>query len=163
MLEIEFDAGPVSAWLQTRPSAIRSGMKRALRRVGTAVQGSAIEIFRQRGVGRSLFGQKPSGARKLISRSKLREREGEFVQPIKLKGLAAIQEKGGRTRAHVIRAREGGRLSFRIGGKPIFIRQVRHPGSNMPAIPFAQRAASRHVGLLAQEMDKELARVVEPR
>jgi phage virion morphogenesis protein len=45
---------------------------------------------------------------------------------------AAIQQFGGRTRAHTITARKGKALAF--GG--IFRRSVRHPGSNIPARPF---------------------------
>lgn len=45
---------------------------------------------------------------------------------------AAIHQFGGRTRAHTITARKGKALAF--GG--IFRRQVRHPGSNIPARPF---------------------------
>lgn len=45
---------------------------------------------------------------------------------------AAIQQLGGRTRAHTITARKGKALAF--GG--IFRRSVRHPGSSIPARPF---------------------------
>jgi len=45
---------------------------------------------------------------------------------------AAIQQLGGRTRAHTITARKGKALAF--GG--IFRRSVHHPGSNIPARPF---------------------------
>jgi phage virion morphogenesis protein len=48
------------------------------------------------------------------------------------KVYAAIQQFGGRTRAHVIRAKNKRALSF--GG--ILVRQVNHPGSNIPARPF---------------------------
>lgn len=45
---------------------------------------------------------------------------------------AAIHQFGGKTRAHTITARKGKALAF--GG--IFRRQVRHPGSKIPARPF---------------------------
>lgn len=48
------------------------------------------------------------------------------------KVYAAIQQFGGHTRAHVIRAKNKRALSF--GG--IVVRQVNHPGSNIPARPF---------------------------
>jgi len=45
---------------------------------------------------------------------------------------AAIQQLGGQTRPHVIRAKNKRALSF--GG--IVVRQVNHPGSKIPARPF---------------------------
>lgn len=48
------------------------------------------------------------------------------------KVYAAIHQFGGKTRAHVIKAKNGRALSF--GG--IVVRSVNHPGSNIPARPF---------------------------
>lgn len=48
------------------------------------------------------------------------------------KVYAAIHQFGGRTKPHVIRAKTKRALSF--GG--IVVRQVNHPGSNIPARPF---------------------------
>jgi phage virion morphogenesis protein len=48
------------------------------------------------------------------------------------KVYAAIQQFGGKTKPHVIRAKTRRALSF--GG--IVVRQVNHPGSNIPARPF---------------------------
>lgn len=48
------------------------------------------------------------------------------------KVYAAIQQFGGRTKPHVIKARHKRALSF--GG--IVVRQVNHPGSKIPARPF---------------------------
>lgn len=48
------------------------------------------------------------------------------------KVYARIQQLGGRTPAHVIRAKNKRALSF--GG--IVVRQVNHPGSNIPARPY---------------------------
>lgn len=45
---------------------------------------------------------------------------------------AAIHQFGGKTRPHVIKAKHARALSF--GG--IVVRQVNHPGSNIPARPF---------------------------
>lgn len=44
-----------------------------------------------------------------------------------------IHEFGGRTKAHVIRAKNGKALAFNIGGKTILVKSVNHPGSKMPA------------------------------
>ncbi len=46
---------------------------------------------------------------------------------------ARIQEEGGKTSAHVIRAKNADALHFFIGGKEIFRKSVNHPGSKIPA------------------------------
>ena len=48
------------------------------------------------------------------------------------KVYAAIHQFGGKTKPHVIKAKNGRALSF--GG--IVVRSVNHPGSNIPARPF---------------------------
>lgn len=75
---------------------------------------------------------------------KILQRTGQLASSIEIRSdstsatvgtnlaYAAIQQLGGRTRAHTITARKGKALAF--GG--IFRRSVRHPGSNIPARPF---------------------------
>jgi hypothetical protein len=158
--EISMDTGPLEAWIGKKPKQIHGAMRRAIRRTGTSVQRDAIEMFRQRGVGRRIFGQKPSGARKLIGRGKLRVRPDELEQPIVFKGLAALQERGGRTKAHGIKPKNKRMLRFFLSGKPIFALSVRHPGGTLPAIPVAAKAAERNRGTLRAEMNKELAKAL---
>ena len=52
---------------------------------------------------------------------------------------AAIHEFGGKTQPHVIRAKNGKALAFRIGQRLVFARQVKHPGSEIPARAPIQR------------------------
>lgn len=158
-LQVSMDPGPMKAFLESYPKKLGGAMKRALRRVGTSVQGEMIDTARQRGIMRTIFGKKASGARQTaISRGKLRDQGSDIVQPIKIKGFAELQEQGGRTKPHVIRPKKGKFLV--IGGRPIFAPEgVKHPGANMPAIPFADRAAQRQAGRLRDEMDKELTKL----
>ena len=48
----------------------------------------------------------------------------------------AIHQFGGKTRARTIRAKRKKALSFLIGGRRVFAKSVRHPGSTIPARPF---------------------------
>ncbi len=158
MISIEMDTAPARAYFEAFGRRVPAAMGRALRRVGTAVQGEMIKLSRERGVMRRVFGKKASGARKLISKRKLRTVGDGIEQPIKIVGLAAIQEQGGRTAPHRIRPSRGNLLV--IGGKPIFAPDgVQHQGANMPAFPFADRAAQRHGGRLKEEMEKELGKL----
>lgn len=49
---------------------------------------------------------------------------------------AAIHEFGGRTKAHVIEAKNGKALRFAMGGAMVFAKRVNHPGSVMPERSF---------------------------
>jgi phage gpG-like protein len=44
-----------------------------------------------------------------------------------------IHEFGGETRPHLIKARNGKSLRFALGGRLIFAKSVKHPGSKIPA------------------------------
>ena len=73
------------------------------------------------------------------------------------KVYAAIHQFGGKTKPHVIKARTKRALSF--GG--IVVRQVNHPGSNIPARPFLRLTPGdqREIILAAnQHHNKALAR-----
>jgi hypothetical protein len=159
-MEFQFSAAKLERWMETTPREVRAGLVRALRRTGTAVQGTMVDLFRQRGIGRRIFGKKATGARALITRSKLRTRDGVLEQPIKIKGLAAIQERGGRIKAHVIKPKMRKALRFGVAAAEKFAPLVNHPGANMPAIPFAQRAANQHMTKFRDEVEKELAKAV---
>ncbi len=74
---------------------------------------------------------------------------------------AAIHQLGGRTGPFTIRAK-GRALKFVIGGRTIFAKSVKHPGSRMPARPFfpfyadgrmTQYAERRVVAVLTRHFD----------
>lgn len=73
------------------------------------------------------------------------------------KVYGAIQNFGGRTKAHVIRAKNKRALSF--GG--IVVRSVNHPGSDIPARPFLRLTPGdlrEIMGAAQQHFNKALAR-----
>lgn len=53
---------------------------------------------------------------------------------------AGIQERGGRTRAHMIYPVRARALHFMMGGKDVFAAFVHHPGSNIPSRPYMRAA-----------------------
>jgi len=56
----------------------------------------------------------------------------------------AIHETGGRTKAHVIKARKaGGALAFAHKGANVVVKSVQHPGSLIPARPYMRPALER--------------------
>lgn len=166
-MEIEFNAASLSGWLQTTPRQVQAAGLRALRRTGTAITGTAITLFRKRGIGRRIFGKDGSGARKLIHKGKLRiSSAGVAEQPILIKGLAAIQDRGGIIAQHLILPKNARLLAFPVsgafgfGGEMGFARRVLHPDSPYPAIPYLREAVNKHAGRLQQELDKDLQRIL---
>ena len=53
---------------------------------------------------------------------------------------AGIHEYGGQTRPHIIRARNGKALAFAVGGKMLFRRSVKHPGSKIKARGYIRKS-----------------------
>lgn len=68
--------------------------------------------------------------------------KGYIVGEIGSEGVpyAAIHEFGGKTKAHDIEPRNKKALKFQMGGKDVFAKIVRHPGSNIPARPYLRPA-----------------------
>lgn len=95
----------------------------AFRKIGRRIQAQARKEARTKGVMRTVFGKSPSGSQKLFTVSRLLRQGGELTATLKVKGLAAIQETGGRTLPHRI-LRPWGR------DKPIM-----HPGAQHPRMP----------------------------
>jgi phage gpG-like protein len=65
---------------------------------------------------------------------------------------ARIQEKGGRTRPHLIRPRNASVLVFEKDGRTIFATLVHHPGSVIPARPYLEPALREHLPALLHEL-----------
>ena len=71
---------------------------------------------------------------------------------------AAIHEFGGRTAPHVIKAKPGKTLAFSIGGKQVFAKSVKHPGSQMPARRYVsgvvEERAPRYTAAIGAAIEK---------
>ncbi|HMO03907.1 MAG TPA: phage virion morphogenesis protein [Kiritimatiellia bacterium] len=49
---------------------------------------------------------------------------------------AAIHQLGGKTKPHIIKAKDAAALYFRVGAQSYYAKQVKHPGSLIPARPY---------------------------
>lgn len=115
---------------------------------------AATKAFISRGLGRKIWGgggrfkRDLSGARLIINRVKFKgPKVGPWMSGISAKGLAAIVQTGGKTRAHFIKKRKGITLK-----KPVW-----HPGSQMQADPFLEKA----VPVMEREYPTKLNRAIE--
>lgn len=75
---------------------------------------------------------------------------------------AAIQEFGGVTAPHEIRLRRAQALAFTLGGRLVFAKRVRHPGSRMPERSFLRSALADMAPEIRAGIGAAVARAVSP-
>ena len=144
MTEVTYYMSGRAKKLQTLPQLIKRETINGIRRGQQRIRRSAAEGLRLRSIGRTLFGKKASGAYKNLKREKVSERGGVYNANIIVNGIASIQERGGRIAAHKITRR----------GKSWM-----HPGANMPAFPFVNRAVENNRGAFKAEIDRGMTKV----
>ena len=74
---------------------------------------------------------------------------------------ASIHEFGGRTSPHDIFPVKAQALSFMMGGKRVFAKYVRHPGSLMPERSYLRSALSDMKTQIAEEMTDAVRKAVK--
>ena len=118
MIEPMLDARPVRDALSEQLERFRSKLEAAIQRK------LAGEVLRTR-----------SGALAASIISSIENSHSKSIVAISSSGLpyAAIQEFGGKTKAHEILAVNSKALTFRAGGDLVFAKNVSHPGSTLPA------------------------------
>ena len=130
------------------PKAIVRVASNALRRAARAIQKTTIERQRSRGVLRTIFARKAKGLRKLTTVSRVRTGGGGIEISIKAKGLASIQETGGRIAPHVI-------------PKAFGTHRARHPGMTHPRIPALTPEIDRSKTMVSEEISKAMSAHIE--
>lgn len=141
--------------LERAGSDIDGEILNVVRRGQQAAQAYAVYLFRSQGIGRRLFGQNDKGAFRIITRMLAQKTgDGSFVGGIKASGLAAMQDAGGRTKAHVIMPlsaknalRQEGRRSISFAGARRALGQRGHAGGlgGWPDRAVLQLANGRYV------------------
>lgn len=123
-----------------RVRRVRSEFERAMMKGVRTELKAAREVlvagYRESGVVHTVFGGNPEGLYRIvrvsISAKSLEGTEGSLQGKIRIKGLAALTEAGGRTKAHEIFPKQVRALAFSIGGARVFSRNVEHPGGRVP-------------------------------
>lgn len=138
--------------------SLNTASLRAAKSSGVLIREAAVRRFTASGVGRGIFGRKPSGAFKLIHAEA--SIAGDLVRTeVELKGFAALQEKGGHTNpprrgGRIFAKRPGRFLRLKVAGGisntflrrgaaakaaagGVFRASVPHPGATIKRVPFA--------------------------
>lgn len=151
----------LKAYPKRIPVATRRGMSRAMKQVGVDAQ----RIAAQRGILRNLLGPRGQGpvfgnwkkpGDGLIQVMSPRIVGDSVISGLRAVGLAALQETGGRTKAHRIEVGPGKKALTLKGFVHPFAVFVKHPGSLVPARPFLQDAIRKNEGLILREIEKAL-------
>lgn len=158
---------------------IQNESVKALRRATHAWRKKAFLLFSQRGLGR-VFGEtavlgtasqraSTKQAKVIIKRERVTKTgEGLFQTGLRLRGFAALVERGGRTRPHEIRAREGvlgvppQGLGLNARGKAIFATRVNQRlGARIRREPFVEDAGRQSEGEFKRQMEIAAQRSIE--
>lgn len=137
--------------------ALENVASRAFRSTIGRVKKEAISEAKTRGVLRSIAQRSPRWLSSLVKLSPIEQVDNKYQGRLRIVGLATIQETGGRIRAHVIRPKMGSRLVFRAGGRTVAVREVKHPGSTHPAIPFFEPAVAKAAPKMIEDVQKQIA------
>ena len=126
-----------------------------------AARGLAINAFIRRGVGRRIFGQKTRGALALIKVVPAKMRGGTYVGTLQARGLAAIQDAGGRTAPHLIKPKNKKFLVYRTKAGVLHVtdKPVMHPGAQHPAMPFLNEAIAKAAPRIQVLIDREIQKL----
>lgn len=145
--------------LQTLPQLIEREVKNGIRRGQNRLRTALGEEFRSTSVGQAIFGKRltASGMKTIIAREKVKKIGAVYEVGVRVKGIAAIVAKGGRTRSHTV----GGAGKILANPAAGFFARgpVRHPGSQMQRDDFTGRAMSKTSGAFKTEVSKSMAKV----
>ena len=95
------------------------------------------------GVGRRLWSAKRAGAFAMFKREPIKLSGGRLITAVIVKGMPALAETGGVTKAHTIKAK-GRLLSFVVKGRRIAVAMVKHPGSRIAKTGTVERLAAQN-------------------
>lgn len=110
-------------------STMRDRMFDVRKRAERAIEGTPL--------GRALWGARAKPDAPGLFLNITETKTGATKIGLVLRGLAAMQETGGKTKPHTIRPRRGDFLVFDVGGATVFAREVEHPGSEIAKRPVA--------------------------
>lgn len=138
-------------------NTIRRGLHRARNRAGAD--------FRTRGIGHSIWGGHVTkggkvAVRAYFKRTGVKKRGDVFVGGLWATGLPALQEVGGRTKAHLIRPTRAKRLVWATPEGIFSAAQVHHPGGKLPAYPVLKRAIEAEAPAIHVELGVEIQKLV---
>ena len=140
---------------------------RAMEKHAHVARGETVRGFVSAGIGKGIFGRNDSGAWKIITVSKPVIQGDSVALKITLKGLAALQETGGRIRPHIIKPKRAKMLAFAspgaagFGGDLIFAKLVHHPGATVPKHESLRAAAAKILPSAIEDIRRDLVALWE--
>lgn len=150
-----------AAALQAFGASIRPSIRKSLQRDAKIVRSIYIAKARKRGILKTIFGKKSKGMGTLV-KTRVFDKGATFILALELRGLAALQEGGGHTKAPKKGAIYPGpgkkalKIKLPIAGGAVFA-SVRHKGANIARFPAAVEAMSTAAPRISSGIDKTIA------
>jgi hypothetical protein len=142
----------------------------SMNKVGKVALAATKREFKAQNPGRSIFSSKGGRGKpplKVTRRSaRWSESQNGHVTTFTVQGMAALIEKGGRTkppRGGKIRPVRTKALRFQGRGGTVFADSVDHPGARVPKNPIAEETIEKTFGALPGVMDDAFAAAVRAR
>jgi hypothetical protein len=145
-------AARLRAAVAQQPAAIASSLELRLLKV----RDTAVRSANLTGLLRKLYGSDRMKLAGLIT-VKVAPGSSAVDGSLVLEGAAALQEAGGRTKAHQILPKAGDFLAWSGPRGTVFLRSVQHHGSRVPASPFVEPVLQAAAG----DVDKDAAAATE--
>jgi hypothetical protein len=137
-------------------ASLRPAVVRGLKRSAKIPRAIYMAKARQHGIVRTIFGKKPKGLGGLV-KTKVTDKGSVFVLSMELRGLAAMQESGGRTKQHQI-GPGAKKLKLKVPSLGVVIRDsVLHRGSNIHVFPAANSAMATAAPKIQAAIEREVA------
>lgn len=137
-------------------------LARAIENRAADARAAGVKEFVRHGIGRRIFGRNDAGAWKIITAPVTTSGDSISVT-LTAKGLAGLQETGGRIRPHLIKPNLKKVLAFGVaggfgfGGDLVFTRLVHHPGARVPQHESLLPAARKIPALVLEDVRRDLA------
>ena len=149
------------------PEVIRI-QTRALEKHANEARKETVRGFVSHSIGKGIFGRNASGAWKIITLEPAKVQGENVSVKLTLKGLAALQEAGGRIKPHEIRPKNPKKMlafasagGFGFGGDLVFAKIVSHPGATVPKHESLKPAAEKVLIRAMQDIQRDLAALWE--
>lgn len=112
------------------------------------------------GIGRSIWGKKPRGLTRVVQEIRPEKTGDELISGVRLKGIPAMIEEGGRIQTHKIKATPKRPIASKARG--FFSKgPVTHPGMSLAARHYGEHALTRETPSIVEDMNREIGIALE--
>lgn len=141
-------------------AGLRPSIARELRRQAPLLRDAYIERAKRRGIVRSIFGKRDKGLLGLI-KTRVKDEGSSFRLMLEIRGLPALQEAGGRTRAPRKGAiypstRKALKLMIPSSRGVVIVASAKHRGARIARFPVVNQTFAHRAPQILAGLDKAI-------